>query len=82
MRHDMSHLMPEKKFENNDFYDIIGMKHWYDGSPYIGSMYLKEAYLNSEFANHKLHIPNNSKGNAFIEEKELKTFVRKYHEKG
>ena len=57
MRHDMEHLMPDHIKERNDFYDIIGIKHWYDGSPYIGSMYLEVPYLNTELTNNKLNIP-------------------------
>ncbi len=82
MRHDMSHLMPEKNERDNDFYDIIGIKHWYDGSPYIGSMYLKNAYLNTALTNDKLQLPINHKGNALIEKDELTTFIKSYHNKG
>ena len=82
MRHDMAHLLPEKYHQKNDFYNIIGIKHWYDGSPYIGTMYLKEDYLNSELTNDKLHIPKNYKGKALIEENKLKTFIKDYHKKG
>ena len=82
MRYDMAHLMPEKKQERNDFYDIIGIKHWYDGSPYIGTMYLEENYLNSDFMNNKLHIPKNSKGEALIKKEDLKKFIKEYHKKG
>ncbi|MBT3174006.1 MAG: amidohydrolase [Lentimicrobiaceae bacterium] len=82
MRHDMAHLLPKNKNYKNDFYNIIGIKHWYDGSPYIGSMYLNEKYLNSELSNHKLHIPKNHKGAALIEEHDLKIFIKKYHREG
>jgi hypothetical protein len=81
MRHDMAHLLPEKRTDKNDFYDIIGIKHWYDGSPYVGSMYLQEDYLNSELASEKLHIPKDSKGAALLEKDSLKKFIKKYHEK-
>ncbi len=81
MRHDMEHLMTEKEQTKNDFYDILGVKHWYDGSPYIGTMYLNEPYLNSDLTNNKLHIPENSKGEALIEKQNLKTFIRNCHKK-
>ena len=79
MRHDTPDLIPEKK-DNNDFYNIIGIKHWYDGSPYTGTMYIHENYLNSKLANDKLHIPQNSNGEALIKRKQLKSFIKKYHQ--
>lgn len=82
MRHDMAHLLPKKSNGGNDFYGIIGIKHWYDGSPYIGSMYLNEPYLNTELSNNKLHIPKNHKGHALIEKDTLKSFIRSYHKNG
>ncbi|WP_055445256.1 amidohydrolase [Lacinutrix himadriensis] len=82
LRHDMAHLLPKQIKEKNDFYDIVGIKHWYDGSPYIGSMYLSEPYLNTELTNTKLHIPLNSKGKALIKKDSLKNFIRKQHSKG
>ena len=81
MRHDRVHLLPENKSEN-DFYNIIGVKHWMDGSPYIGTMYLDQAYLDSELSQEKLHIPKNHRGEALISKAGLKSFLHKYHEKG
>ena len=78
----MAHLLPKKPNGGNDFYGIIGIKHWYDGSPYIGSMYLNEPYLNTELSNNKLHIPKNHKGHALIEKDTLKSFIRSYHKNG
>ncbi|GGG97767.1 lipoprotein [Polaribacter pacificus] len=82
MRHDMSHLMPERKQKVNDFYDIIGVKHWYDGSPYTGSMYLNEPYLNTDLTSLKMHIPVESRGQALVKIDSLKNFIRSYHTKG
>ncbi|WP_341225325.1 amidohydrolase [uncultured Arcticibacterium sp.] len=82
MRHDMEHLMPEPHQERNDFYDILGIKHWYDGSPYIGTMYLNAPYLNTELTNAKLHIPIDSKGTALIKKDSLKAFIKENHLKG
>ena len=82
MRYDKVHLLPEKNDERNDFYGIIGIKHWYDGSPYIGTMYLNEPYLDNELTKHKLHIPANHKGNALIRKDSLKSFISNYHNKG
>ena len=81
MRHDVAHLLPKTKAEN-DFYNIIGIKHWYDGSPYIGSMYLKEPYLDNEFTQEKLHIPTQYSGKALIQKDTLSNFIQSFHQKG
>ncbi|WP_053976001.1 amidohydrolase [Mangrovimonas xylaniphaga] len=81
IRHDMAHLLPEKKL-SNDFYNIIGIKHWYDGSPYTGSMYMNEPYLESDLTQNKLHITKNSKGKALTSKDSLKQFITTYHNNG
>lgn len=81
MRHDRSHLLPEEP-SGNDFYGIIGVKHWYDGSPYIGSMYMQEPYLETELTTEKLGIPGRSKGEALVSRNALKEFIRENHSKG
>lgn len=82
MRHDRSHLLPAKRGETNDFYDIIGVKHWYDGSPYIGSMYMNFSYLNTELSSEVLHISPNSRGHALMGKDSLKAFIQAYHGAG
>lgn len=82
MRHDMLHLLPKTKGKQNDFYDIIGVKHWYDGSPYIGSMYMDAPYLDNELTNNKLKIAKNSKGKRLISQDGLKKFIRQHHSNG
>ncbi len=82
MRHDMLHLLPKAKGKQNDFYDIIGVKHWYDGSPYIGSMYMEAPYLENELTTDKLKIPKNAKGKALISQEDLEKFIRQHHSKG
>lgn len=82
VRHDMAHILPKTKGEINDFYDIIGIKHWYDGSPYTGSMYMNDPYLISNLTTKKLHIPPNTKGKALINKEKLKQFIKTYHNKG
>ncbi len=81
MRFNMVNLLPKNKIEN-DFYNIIGVKHWYDGAPYIGSMYLNEPYLNTHLTREELNIPPNSKGKALITKEELKNFIKNTHNKG
>ncbi len=81
IRYDTPDLLPERKLTQNDFYDIIGIKHWYDGSPYIGTMYLNEEYLDSDFMK-KLHIPKGHRGEALINKEDLKLFIKEYHNRG
>ncbi|WP_299161638.1 amidohydrolase [uncultured Tenacibaculum sp.] len=82
VRHDMTHILPETKGKPNDFYDIIGIKHWYDGSPYTGSMYINEPYLTTDLTANKLHIKPNSNGKALLSKEKLKEFITKYHKRG
>ncbi|WP_224490920.1 amidohydrolase [Robertkochia flava] len=81
MRHDRAHLLP-KTPEANDFYGVIGVKHWYDGSPYIGSMYLEEPYLETVLTTDKLGIPKDSKGEALAGQENLRAFIKKFHSAG
>mgnify|MGYP005990366253 CR=1 FL=1 len=81
MRHDRSFLLPKKKTEN-DFYNIIGVKHWFDGSPYTGSMYLEAPYLATNLTKNELHIPVGYSGKPLIVEDSLINFIQKYHSKG
>lgn len=81
IRHDRTQLLPKMPTEN-DFYNIIGVKHWMDGSPYIGTMYLDEPYLDTELTNDKLHIPKQHRGEALIEKTSLEKFIKDYHTAG
>lgn len=82
LRHDMTHLLPEEGPSGDGFYGIIGVKHWYDGSPYIGSMYLEEPYLDTPFSRSKADISPGHKGKALIEPVAFREFIREYGGKG
>jgi len=81
VRFDKAFLLPKEK-QDNDFYNILGVKHWYDGSPYTGSMYLEEPYIVSDLTKHGLHIPEGYSGKPLIEPEELVNFIKEYHTKG
>ena len=81
VRFDRLFLLPEKKQED-DFFNIIGVKHWYDGSPYTGSMYLKEPYKNSELSQEDLQLSEDHRGKALVSKENLDQFIREYHGKG
>ncbi len=81
IRQDKDFLLPNKPTQD-DFYSIIGVKLWYDGSPYTGSMYLNEPYLNSDFCSQSLHIPLNYSGKALIDKDSLVNIISNYNKKG
>ncbi len=82
IRYDREFLLPEKTNKTDDFYDIIGIKHWYDGSPYAGSMYMNEPYINSKLTKELFHIPEGHRGKSLISPGELKAFIKKYQKMG
>lgn len=80
--HSMPDLFPKSIENGDDFFKICGMKIWYDGSPYTGSMYINEPYLNSELMLKKLKIPANHCGQTVIGRQEFFDAVKKYHQLG
>ncbi len=82
LRHDMAGALPDTPGINDPAYGILGVKHWYDGSPYIGSMYMDEPYGTTPLTRDQLYIQPGTRGEALIEQDELKTFIRKYHKSG
>lgn len=81
-KHDTPFLIPETVNNGDDFFKVVGIKLWYDGSPYTGSMYLKEPYLNSELMREGLNIPHNHYGKSVIEKDKFYELVKFYHDKG
>ena len=82
VRYDSPHLLPISVDNGDDFFKILGIKFWYDGSPYTGSMYLESPYLNSDLTNNKLHLPYNHSGESLISQKELESSIIKYQNAG
>jgi predicted amidohydrolase YtcJ len=82
LMHTTPSLFPEKVENGDDFFKVCGMKLWYDGSPYTGSMYLKEPYLNSDLMTKGLKVPANHSGQTVIDKQEFYDAVKKYHELG
>jgi len=60
---DYSQKSPLKE---NDFFQHLGYKYWADGSPYTGTMLLREAYEQSELNQSKLSIPQGSFGHEML----------------
>jgi predicted amidohydrolase YtcJ len=82
IRHDTPDLLPLSLQNGDDFYRIIGIKHWYDGSPYTGSMYLSEPYMDTDLTREGLRIALGYRGERLIEKEKLKDFISSYHSKG
>ena len=76
--HSTPDLFPKQIENGDDFFKISGMKIWYDGSPYTGSMYIREPYLNSELMIKGLKIPANHRGQTVIGRQEFFDAVKKY----
>ena len=60
----------------------IGVKLWYDGSPYSGNMFLDHDYLNSQLMQEGLSVPKGTRGYAMIPKETLHQLVKKYHDRG
>ncbi|MCK5520747.1 MAG: amidohydrolase family protein, partial [Candidatus Marinimicrobia bacterium] len=82
IQHNTPFLFPKSVDNGDDFFKVLGLKMWYDGSPYTGSMYLKEPYLNSDLMNKGLNIPLNHRGKSVIDKKLFYETVKKYHDLG
>lgn len=81
-RHDRTFLLPDSPQNGDDFYRFLGVKHWYDGSPYTGSMYLKEPYEVSDLTKNGLQIPAGHAGERLVEKNDMIDFVEKYEKLG
>lgn len=75
-------LLPSSVTNGDDSFRILGVKLWYDGSPYTGSMYVKEPYLESDLMQKGLHIPHHYSGKSTYTIEELTDKIKKYNEAG
>jgi len=82
VRHDRAFLLPDSPENGDDFYRFLGIKHWYDGSPYTGSMYLKEPYEVSDLTKNGLQIPEGYGGKRLVEKNDMIDFVERYQKLG
>jgi len=78
IRYDNAHLLPPSLDNGDDHQKIIGVKFWYDGAPYTGSMYLEEPYLDTRFNEEKLHIGHNHRGESLLSVEEMSDAIKKY----
>ena len=82
VRDDANHLLPHSPDNGDDFFKIAGVKFWYDGSPYTGSMYLTEPFKPSKVNQEKIHIPMGHMGEALLDQQELTDKIRHYENDG
>ncbi len=82
IKDDTPHLLPAAVENGDDFFKVIGVKLWYDGSPYTGSMYLQEPYLDSTLMRDGLNLPPGSVGGAVNEPGYFHDAVRRAHKQG
>ncbi|SEL70753.1 hypothetical protein SAMN05216214_11851 [Atopomonas hussainii] len=73
--------LPSAPDNSNPYFRIQGIKLWHDGSPYTGSMYLQDNYLNSSLAL-TLGITPNSRGKAMFSQQTLAEQVQQYESAG
>jgi predicted amidohydrolase YtcJ len=79
MRYEMEDLIPASPDNGDDFFKVIGIKIWYDGSPYTGSMYLQEPYMDSELSRKELHIKPGHRGHSLLNKDQLVEIISKYN---
>lgn len=73
--------LPSSPNTENDFFRVLGVKLWHDGSPYTGSMFTTAPYLDSPL-NKTLGIPAGSHGAAMFRTEVLQEKVRTYSDAG
>jgi predicted amidohydrolase YtcJ len=82
LRHFQVASAGRKPGEGNDLFRVQGVKLWYDGSPYSGTMLLDEPYLDSRLCCCTLGIPAGTTGHANFDPAELRELALRLHRDG
>ena len=82
VRDDADHLLPFSPNNGDDFFKMSGVKFWYDGSPYTGSMYLNEPFKSSSVNQEKIHVPLGHSGKALWKNDEIANRIKQYDSVG
>jgi len=82
VRDDADHLLPFSSNNGDDFFKMAGVKFWYDGSPYTGSMYLNEPFKSSSVNQEKIHVPLGHSGKALWKNDEIANRIKQYDSVG
>jgi hypothetical protein len=84
MRHEEalgSHLHPGDG-DDEGLFSVAGVKLWYDGSPYTGTMLLDDPYLDTELCCCTLGIESGSVGRANFDPADLREILGELHDSG
>ncbi len=73
--------LPNSPDSDSDYFRVLGVKLWHDGSPYTGSMYTSAPYLDSTL-NRTLGIRAGTYGAPMFSAEALREKVRKYTDAG
>lgn len=73
--------LPSSADNGSDYFKVLGIKLWHDGSPYTGSMYTHSPYLDTTL-NHILGIQPGTHGHALITRNTLREKVQQYTREG
>ena len=79
---DLENNMPANLGPDSDRFRTVGVKFWYDGSPYTGNMFLDQPFLNSNLMQKGLGIPKDTCGYSMLPKETLLQLARKYHAQG
>ena len=82
VRDDADHLLPFTPNNGDDYFKMTGVKFWYDGSPYTGSMYLNEPFKSSTVNQEKIHVPAGHSGKALWNNDEIANRIKRYDSVG
>ena len=82
VRDDADYLLPFSPNNGDDFFKMAGVKFWYDGSPYTGSMYLNEPFKSSSVNQEKIHVPLGHSGKALWKNDEIANRIKRYDSVG
>ncbi len=73
--------LPDTPEKGDDYYRILGIKLWHDGSPYTGTMALSHPYVNNELTA-KMGIIDNHKGQSRLSAEEFENQITKFSNLG
>ena len=82
LRKENAEMLPPKDSQTDDFYKIMGVKFWYDGSPYSGSMFLRQPYIRSNFTVNGINLGANHTSERLLQEEDLQHWIEKINAKG
>ncbi|HAS47462.1 MAG TPA: hypothetical protein DCS93_43700 [Microscillaceae bacterium] len=82
VRHDAQHLLPDSPQNGDDFFKIVGVKYWYDGSPLAGSMYMRKPYFMSRLTRKSIRINFGHRGKYLIKPNQMVTIIENLQKKG